>query len=530
MKKIFKLIIPALSALLILGCTKTMEDMNESDLAMTEESTDVGDYACRGYLTTMLSYVKNINGSWQYQVQQTLNADLFAGYFMHPGNFGAVATNDNYVFNGIKWNGQAFTDAQTVLSNFVALKKVAGASFTDYVAYGTVLKVLAASAVVDGFGPYPYLKYGQENAPWDNVDDIYLKGFLPELDAAIDTMVMYSQIADLKDRIKKGESDISTLKGNINNWIKLANTLRLRYAMRVSKVEPAIAEQYVKKCQDSQLGYLTTDFAIDIKENKLSNPFFFQSKEWDDLVMGADIYSFLTGYNDSRVKLFFNTSKGDTALHAGLAHNYAAMRQGCPMIKESDYIKFSQVNYETFNKFVLVSGAEASFLLAEAALNGWVTDKSAGAYYTEGVTNSFKLFGATIGEYLNSNSKPADYIDIVNSENNFSATTTITPKWDDAATQAEKLERIITQKWIAIFPNGAEAWAEFRRTGYPKIKLPKFMETGPNEDGTIPQGEFVKRLPYPTPVKNASKTINEAITKYLNGKDDGNQRLWWDVD
>ena len=104
--------------------------------------------------------------------------------------------------------------------------------------------------------------------------------------------------------------------------------------------------------------------------------------------------------------------------------------------------------------------------------------------------------------------------------------TSITIKWDESATFEQKLERIITQKWIAMYPEGNEAWAEFRRTGYPKL----FPVAENNSNGVVPAGEFIKRVPYPTAVTNASQAATAtAISSYLNGKDNTFEPIWWNV-
>ncbi len=111
-------------------------------------------------------------------------------------------------------------------------------------------------------------------------------------------------------------------------------------------------------------------------------------------------------------------------------------------------------------------------------------------------------------------------------KNNTKAVLNITIKWDENATEAEKLERIIMQKWLAIYPMGQESWSEFRRTGYPKL-WPVVVNFS---DGEVPEGEFIKRIPYASTIRNASKAaLEEAINKFLGGKDSMYQPIWWDV-
>jgi hypothetical protein len=133
-----------------------------------------------------------------------------------------------------------------------------------------------------------------------------------------------------------------------------------------------------------------------------------------------------------------------------------------------------------------------------------------------------------VEEYLNNDvDTPLPYVDPYNASNNMPPITSLTVKWDEGATEAEKLERIITQKWIAMYPDGQEAWSEFRRTGFPKLYPVKVN----NSDGDIPDGEFIKRIPYPSAITNASQSaVAEAVNSHLNGEDKMSTPIWWDVD
>ena len=84
----------------------------------------------------------------------------------------------------------------------------------------------------------------------------------------------------------------------------------------------------------------------------------------------------------------------------------------------------------------------------------------------------------------------------------------VTPKWDEGASPEEQLERILTQKWIACYPEGYEAWTEQRRTGYPQL----FKVFVNNSGGAIDTNIRIRRL-----------------KKALGGEDNGGTRLWWDT-
>ena len=87
--------------------------------------------------------------------------------------------------------------------------------------------------------------------------------------------------------------------------------------------------------------------------------------------------------------------------------------------------------------------------------------------------------------YLNSDKLPIDFVDTFDAENNIKAYCKVSPKWIETADRDTKLEKIITQKWLAIFPEGCEAWAEQRRTGYPRLFPVRFNHS---KDGCVYTG------------------------------------------
>ena len=125
-------------------------------------------------------------------------------------------------------------------------------------------------------------------------------------------------------------------------------------------------------------------------------------------------------------------------------------------------------------------------------------------------------------------SKPLNYVDPVDSRNNFTALSTITVAWNDADNNELKLEKIMTQKWINNFTNSLESWVDFRRTGYPKI--PHVAKNTSSADwGVITDDQWIKRMPYPSAerIGNAGG-VSDAVSK-MGGPDDISTRLWWDT-
>ena len=171
--------------------------------------------------------------------------------------------------------------------------------------------------------------------------------------------------------------------------------------------------------------------------------------------------------------------------------------------------------------------AEVYFLKAEAALRGWSGAGDAKTNYEMGISKSFEQHGVSgVSTYITDNtSKPSNYVDPINPSNNSPALSTITIAWDGGASNEQNLERIITQKWIAMFPEGQEAWSEFRRTGYPKI----FPVVSNQSGGIIDTNIQIRRIPFvDSELSTNPSGVSGAVSK-LGGPDNGATRLWWDV-
>ena len=178
----------------------------------------------------------------------------------------------------------------------------------------------------------------------------------------------------------------------------------------------------------------------------------------------------------------------------------------------------------------IMLASESYFLRAEGSLRGWnMGNGTAQSFYTAGVTLSFQEKGVALpASYLSNNtSVAAAYVDPTNALNNSPGVNNITIAWDPTATFEQSLQRIITQKWLAIYPDGEEAWAEFRRTGYPKIfnVLPADNTSG----GIIKAGAYPERLPFAADEDQTNpKGVAEGVQE-LGGPDNAATKLWWDT-
>jgi hypothetical protein len=150
-------------------------------------------------------------------------------------------------------------------------------------------------------------------------------------------------------------------------------------------------------------------------------------------------------------------------------------------------------------------------------------------FYNQGIAASFVENGLQASDAAtyatNNTAVPAAFTDNSGqSGNNITAPSTIKIAWNTSDVFETNLERIITQKWLALYPDGPEGWAEFRRTGYPKL-LPVVTN---NSNGTINTATQVRRIPFPQSEYNNNAAGVKTGVNLLGGADGGGTKLWWD--
>jgi hypothetical protein len=250
------------------------------------------------------------------------------------------------------------------------------------------------------------------------------------------------------------------------------------------------------------------------------NPWNLQINEWSDSRAGADIISYMNGYKDPRREKYFTESSFSSG-------GYVGMRGGIVVAAKDPLIPCSKIVVGVATPMLWMNASEVAFLKAEGALRGWNMGEQAEALYNKGIELSFEQNGVPgVANYIaDATNTPGSYTyPLGNTNYDFSAKSAITIKWNGSDTFEKNLERIITQKWIAIFPLGNEAWAEFRRTGYPKLAPVVENRSG----GGVPNGTYVKRLTFSSTEYNENReNVYDAIG-LLNGPDSQGTKLWWD--
>lgn len=437
---------------------------------------------------------------------------------------------------------------------------------------------------VDLFGPMPYNDHKNyvEESPfvYERVKDIYYQA-KADIDAAIECFKYYKghrsdtykkQIGSaIKTRVQLLSSDYADAS-DLSVWIRFANSLKLRMAIHMSKVEPATAKQWAEEA-----------VAGGVIENEADEIGLFPSlwgsahplveiMGWNDIVMGASFINLLQNLDHPYMKYLFTKNsialeKSKQAVSGTSAPAvtpkgsvYVGMRNGVtPGIDQTadanPYVGYSMLDRTYFAEcnppLYLMKVSEVNFLRAEGALRGWNMGGTAQSFYERGIRTAYledrnsprKEYVNYVDDYLNVVApKGIAYVDPQGLTPDMPSVTKIGVKWNEGDSKETKLEKIITQKYIASFPYSYESWVDLRRTGYPKL-FP-ILNTE-HSDGTIKPGDpkvqtadnIMRRIPWvpvdPQTKEGINATGIPALSEDTNNKpatDTQMQRLWWDVD
>lgn len=511
-----------LAAGALTSCTDNYMDYNRNWSEVTKEEMDRDGYLMSASMLGMQNNVVPVEEHLN-QFAECLLGGVWGGYFADSQTW---ANSFSYLNQSQDWLEKLYMDMMpNIYSNWMKLQ-----SSTDdpvILSVGQVIKIAALSRIVDSYGPIPYSQVGMDGkltAPFDSQKDIYYKMF-DELSASVTTLT-----ANQKNNFTASADDV--YGGVVEKWIKFANSLKLRLAMRLVYADNAKAEAMVKEAIDTsngKLGGMTkNDDNAFMKVN--INPFYKVCYEYNggETKVSADLLTYMNSWGDPRRAAYANVSTfsaSSSQEHQGIADNYHGLRIGntYPIGTGQCY---SNVHVAIGDPIMWMNAAEVMFLRAEAALYGWDTAQTAKDYYENGIRLSFEQWGADkVDNYLANISTPQSYKDPLNTYTYSGTVSTIKVKWEEEAEQELKLERIITQKWIAIFPLGLEAWAEFRRTGYPNLMPSPTNKSG----GDVMNGNFARRLTYPQgEYKTNGENIEYAIKNYLGGNDKMSTHVWWD--
>lgn len=499
-----------------------------------------------------------------YQITTSLTHDQYASYWTNTvGSFTTQAPTYAYTdgWSARRWSH--FYDDRSI-SEYSQLLKIFWFCNKDY--YHTAFYItriyyaFLMAAQTDTYGDIPIQYYvkgavpPEENVTYTPQKEVYQMIF-DMLDQAVTKLTVEMPSVAQYDL---GDYD-KVYGGDKDKWVRFANTLRLRLALRVSNVDPQLAEAQAKEALDpnnggliigndenmvqiqkiSYLGsggdgdkniifgwgaqiVLSKEMEWAYKNEALKDGV---TEETDGFVQksNADNMKFnektANCYLDPRCeKLWYHPSpweslsgtyaeiketdkefkgmlNGTTGYNDDFMETYSAGRS-CNNALTTEL--YDDCWWTPAREIVWLGYAESCFLRAEAALRGWSSD-DVETWYQNGIKASMEYYNIPSSEYM-------DYLNHVK-------------KTTDCTSNEEKLERIITQKWIAVFPNGNEGWAEVRRTDYPRYIAVPLMN---RSNGEVQDGKLIKRIDYPnSEVRNPNKPSLGEVNQ--------GTKVWWDV-
>ena len=360
---------------------------------------------------------------------------------------------------------------------------------------------------------------------------------------------------------------------NLEQFIRFANSLKLRMAIHMTGVEPETAKKWAEEAVDPENGGVIEtpeqEIAIYTSVVGCTHPLVGVTG-WGDIVMGASFINLLENLDHPYMKYLFTKNSVDLAVKDGKAVEGSSakgaaaesmivgMRDGVtPGIGQAaasnPYCGYSMLDKsylsQTMPPLYLMKLSEVCFLRAEGAIRGWNMRGSAKEFYEKGVRYAYfedrdmqdNEYVKNVDAYLNVEApKGIKYVDPQGITPDMECVTKVGVKWNDGDSNEDKLAKIITQKYIASFPYSYESWVDLRRTGYPKL----FPVLGVTDgDGTIQAGDskvqtadnIMRRIPWASDDPQTNKDIEATGLPALSSDTDGAassdtqmQRLWWD--
>mgnify|MGYP001100049566 CR=1 FL=1 len=533
-----KLIKAALSfaVVCVLGaCTKNYLDINSNPYEVDKEQMEAKDYAIASGLSAMFGTVVSTDVNTA-QFTDCLLGSTQGGYYADANN-GWTNTISKYNPTD-NWTNVFMYSDKVIPQLYSNMSNVEGISEDPLVlAILKIVKVCVLNRVTDTYGPIPYSEIGSTGkiqVAYDDQPKVYSQMF-DELDEAI------ALLDENIDRSITSTTD-QVFDGTAVKWCRFANSMKLRLAMRVVYTDFVSS----KGLSPQQLGEQAVAHSVGVMQSnadnaqlsslafgKDGNPLYTAcmynspagSVTGGDSHAAADIICYMNGYSDPRREKYFTQSEWP-------GQTYVGIRRGIvipPLASVGR--KYSGVNISISSPVTWMNAAEVAFLKAEAkGVFGFnMGSGEAKDFYDEGIRLSFEEWGVSGADtYLaNTTGKPQLYADPANSNSYAQELSDITIAWDEGATPAQMQERIITQKWIANWQLGNEAWADYRRTGYPRL-MPA-TEDGNKSLGVVDSELGARRMPYPADEYTTNNVnVNNAVSSLLKGADNMATRVWWD--
>ena len=534
--KAYKYIVGVLVLSLFTACDFQKVNTNEFELLPEEGLMD--GISIGGPITAMQKCVFPVGTQAdgtsvanRYQTAYNLAADCWSGYFGQNNNWGGPNNLNYFLKDG--WVASSYTESySTVVPLWQDLKGKTETQFPEVFALAQILKISAWHKATDMFGPIPYKEAGKGliTVPYDSQEEVY-KSMFKELSDAIEVLTKYADNGNSK-LLPNADA---VYAGDVHKWVVYANSLMLRLAMRVYYADAALSKQYALQAVNHSYGVMKSkDDEAKMERGaslEFKNNLDVLINQYNECRMGSSMLAYLGGYQDPRLPKYFNTSTVSQAVTVGTYGKYSGVPTGHDVSSNDAFKDSSRPAITSTTPTYWMRASEVYFLLAEAALHGFAVGGTAESLYEKGIEMSFEENGiasSEVADYMSSGLKPSAYsFHLTNPGVNVDvpAVTEATTAW--SGTDEEKLEKIMIQKWIALYPNGQEAWTEYRRTGYPKLH----SAISNYSNGEVDSEVGIRRMRFPTNKSTSAEDIAnlESARKLLRGGlDKAGTRLWWD--
>ncbi|WP_187269369.1 SusD/RagB family nutrient-binding outer membrane lipoprotein [Algibacter pacificus] len=478
------------------SCTENFEEINTNPNAVT--APQPGQLFNRIVTTPVFDYQRNVN----------LFADFYSQYWANTVNSfesGRYEYVDGWAATG--WNA-FYVDG---LANTKTLKRLYGEDpfYSNLTQVLEIFECSEWSRMMAYYGDLPY--FGVDFAskvPYNSEKEIYYDLF-ERLTKAVNALD--SSATD--QFVMPSEQDL-IYAWDLEKWKRFGNSMRLRLAIRISNVDPNKAQTEAVAAINAGVMQSNNDVAhVPAWVNGFYDYLRNMALLWDNIRASKtfiDLMYSQTSIEDPRAKIWFNYKASSplfgSARLEGVANGYnilpADANDFATMNENTTYIGFSGDGADIDHYQPIMLYPEVLFLQAEAALRGW-TSEDPTALMQEGVRASMEFVGVDSAD----------------------ATTYIDELAPLSGSKEEQLKQLMTQKYISNFPNGREAWVDFRRTDYPDLTLPI---DGVSSASTVSSGTYVKRIRYPDNAFNSEQDMLPADQNTIetNRMD---KRLWWDT-
>ena len=482
--KIRKTVVVAALGMLLLSCEGHLEDLYENPNAVTT----IDDSALFTKAVRSLFQGTTDNGSAHF-------AGMHAHYYVAgstwraPDQYGDGHDQD---YNSIMNDGYSGTIRH--IEEVLEHTSSPGTQNDVRNAIAHVISVLGYAKITDGFGDIPYSEGGKGKS-----QDI----LLPKYD---------TQESIYKDMIIRLTSSINVLKSadpamaypnsdpiydnDLGKWVRFANSVRLRLAMRLRYADAGLSQSTVTQCLSEPLMETPEHDAYMIETEGTGNAWFTRRTGFPSIKMSTLLINQLEGTNDPRLSVF--VSQDANGQYSGIVNGLTDQAFG-----NSNFANLSDMGLALSSpesKLYVMTAAETWLLRAEAALAYDNDPVQANILFRKGIEvslNQWEVGEAEITGFMTSSTAT---LSGVNNE-----------------------EQIGVQMWLAVIPNVFEGWSHIRRTGYPVIPV----RTSEDLSAGATNGIMPNRFNYSSfELGSNSSNVQEAISRQGANKID--TPVWWD--